>query len=332
MALLEIADRIFCELVRALVPVRVDSKEGGLDELEKRLRFTADVGYGNPGREVVRFARGDGLTTITVNRFVLAGLFGPLPEPYQELAARRLADGDGATAAFLDVFNHRINLLRFWALTRNQPGLSALAPNQTFLVRLVTALVDGSLPGPDGAAAAAHGLSPQCIVALAPLLRHPHRSISVLEAALRHVLRREIRVFPFVGGWIPRRPETYSLLGKSGNRLGKTSVLGTRVWDSGKGIELRIACATPNAFEAILPGGADHTKLRRVVLWLTERRFDVHVVCEPPSTAPWPKLGTGEEGRRLGYTARLVPRGSASREPARFTIFADEESHGAAAA
>lgn len=322
------SERLFCELVRRLAPVAAKTPEEALDALGKRLRFRGEVGYANPGREVVRLLRSPACEQsprqrieVYVNRFVVAGIFGPLPEPYQELAARRAADGDHATRAFFDLFNHRVNLLRFWIQARHQPGLAGLQPAQMPLVRLAVALADGSVPSSGPAATPACPLPARCLVGLTALLRHPHRSVDCLQAALLRLLGMPLEILPFRGGWLRRHAEGYSLLGGSKARLGRSAILGRRYWDPGKGIELRLFPESHAQFEALLPGGPRHLFLSRLLRWLTRRQFDVQVVCAPPRASA-PRLGRLP---RLGYTARLSPNGAEfTSSPVRFTIYAEE--------
>ncbi|HEU4581527.1 MAG TPA: type VI secretion system baseplate subunit TssG [Polyangiaceae bacterium] len=339
-------ERRFCELVRRLAPRSPHAPDQALERLDEQLHFRADVGYANPGREVVSIVRASAGAAgasassrggpgerieLYVNRYVLAGLHGPLPEPYQELAARRAAAGDHATCAFLDLFNHRINLLRFWLLARHEPGLSAVEPAQSPLVRLAAALAEGSVPASEanaqrsGAGASGCPLPAQSVLGLAALLRHPQRSADVVQAVLRRVLGQRLEVLPFRGGWLPRSSVPDSRLGNA--RLGRSSILGTRVWDPGRGIELRLFPSTTPAFAALLPGGGRHDQLCRLVRWVTQRRVDVHVVCCPPEAAVARLARARERAPRLGYTAHLSP-GAVPGGPVRFSIFAEESAGG----
>ena len=321
--MLAAAEQSFCELVRRLVPTRAGDTGPGdaLATLDAHVRFVADPGYANPGREVVRVRRSQGRFEVAVNRFVLAGLHGPLPEPYQELAVRRAAAGDRATAAFLDLFNHRINLLRFWIQARHLPGLSARRPRELPLVRLVAALVDGRMRDE---APSEPTLSAAELVAVAGLLRHPDRSLSVVEKVLERMLGLVLTLRPFAGGWVGRHPSSFSRLGADNCRLGRDSVVGTRIWDSGKGLHLQLRCRDRQEFLSVLPSGSLHARLRAVLRWLTCRRFDVHVECIVPAGAEPLRL----DGIRLGYTTQMGAEAPGSvAQPVRFTIYAEDEDH-----
>jgi type VI secretion system protein ImpH len=317
------AEHAFCVLVRRLAPAEPESGQEPLARLDQRVRFVADVGYANPGREVVRVTRRQGRFEVSVNRFVLAGLFGPLPEPFQELAARRAAAGRGATASFLDLFNHRLNLLRFWVHARHSAELAGHRLERTPLAELIVGLVEGWLVDVQAAPSPSGEPTLGTVLRFAALLRHPEPSIAVVERVLREALDYELDLRPFAGGWIPRRERTFMRLGVDNSALGRSSVLGKRVWDQGKGLELSVKCPTDEAFRALLPGGGAHARLVDLVRWLTRRRFDVHVVCLPPSGD-----GTALDGNsaRLSYTARLTSgvRVATPSGIVHFTIFAEE--------
>jgi type VI secretion system protein ImpH len=136
-----------------------------------------------------------------------------------------------------------------------------------------------------------------------------------------------IEVRQFEGGWSSIVPEGRTILGRRGqnNVLGRTTVLGTRVWMQDTAIRMRVGPLDAAAFREFLPGGAAHVALAELTRFYAGPDVEVRlqlVVATGHVTAA--KLGSA----RLGWSSWLLAaRGPALRRTAQPGSAADEQVH-----
>jgi len=264
------------------------------------LRFKGELSAAFPGHEVSGWKTEgeDGPVALATPNYSIAGAMGPLPDPYGEWARDRAARGDRAMGDFLDLFNHRINTLRFEIKARQQPGLSTSDdPEQTPLGRDLAALLgccDPDLPNP-------LPLPRRALLALTGLLADQRRSPTALIRVLGAFVQAPVALEPYVGNWFAIAEEDQIRLGKRRNRLGIDTPLGQRAWDEQAGIGLSIGPLPRARFEALLPGGEGHAGFKALLHFLTGRSLDCHIRLQ---TQPW-DARLQPRATHLGAQARL---------------------------
>lgn len=215
----------------------------------------------------------------------LLGVSGALPLFYTEWLSQAEATGrhggshDGARA-FLEVFSHRSVSLFYQAWCKHRmgvrheqrvSGMQAMAPE-------VLALAGLGLTGLRHRLGAAQGgVADEALAYFAGALQQRTLSVVQLQRLLAHQLGVPLRIEPFVGRWypVPRAGQTAlggvdggSGTGRSAGRgiLGRSALLGARVWQRNLCVRLVIGPLAHQAFLRFLPGGTGVRALRH---WLT---------------------------------------------------------------
>jgi type VI secretion system protein ImpH len=236
-----------------------------------------------------------------VRFFGLLGPNGPLPLHITEHARHRLLHhGDETFARFLDIIHHRLLVLFYRAWAQAQPTVNLDRPGEDRFATYVKSLIGLGQPS----------LSQRDHIEDSARLFHAHaltrevRNAEGLEGILSSYFDLPIQVEQYVGHWLPIAAHDHSRL--FGVSLGKSAVLGRRVWDRQSCIRLHIGPMTLAQFQAFLPGGE---ALPRLVDWVRfytggELRWDVRLILKHDEIPP-PELS---RGARLGWTAWLRKR------------------------
>lgn len=292
------------------------------------LRFKGDISAAFPGREVARLrerqprAGAPGHVEIVTPNFCIAGAIGPLPEPFTEWLRELRQEREPAMGDFLDIFNQRLNVLRFELKTRQTLALNSAAPGKTAHARYLAALMGmqqhelgDQLPLPRRA-----------WLGVAGLLANARRSAFAVGRVASAFLGAQARVEQLAGAWQVLESENHTLLGQRGQPLGRLSVLGRRVWDQQARIRLVVEPLPWTHFCRLLPpAGGDHmpapghAALAALLRFTLDRQCDCEVLltcADPPPPALAANPGaTREAGLRLGQTAWLSARERAWRAP-----------------
>ncbi len=337
----------FYQLVRLLLIER----GGTTATLDNHLRFHANLDMAFPAHEVRALAQTDhdALINIETGNYTLAGYMGPVPEPIVEQMIERLRDGDRAMPAFFDLFNHRINALRYQIKNASRLALNLLPPEATPVAKMLAALMGMSAPG----LAEQLPLSERCWLGLAGLLANPRHSPAAVIRTLSHYLGASVAIESMVGAWRTLPSEDMTRLGLANQSLGQSTRLGTHAWMPAARITLRVAplhytqfCrllpdrtlgeTTPPATRANPPhpalGQSAYPGLTALLRFLLHRRQDAWVELHlKPETKPASRLtakpyqrgenGNGYWGLRLGQTAWLSGQ-SDTPLCARFLVYA----------
>ncbi|GAA5787318.1 type VI secretion system baseplate subunit TssG [Chitiniphilus shinanonensis] len=302
--------------------------------MDDRVRFRGDLSAAFPGREVTglqprpphtaaperRHGAPERIDLATAN-YCVAGELGPLPEPYTEWVRDQQRAGSPAFAAFLDLFNHRMNVLRHNLKGRQEIAVNHLYPSETRYAQYLGALMGVGLPE----LAQQLPLPARAWLGLAGLMANCRRTGATVEHVLGQYLGVPVRLTQMVGAWRKLEDGDRQLLGRRGNRLGQTCLLGGRVWDQQARVRLTVDPLPYARVAELLPGaslapshpprdpaeaarqrgeGAGHGAFVALVAFLLDRRFDVEVVFQvlDDSIPPRP-LGAG--GMRLSRSAWL---------------------------
>jgi len=240
---------------------------------------------------------GKGRPRLLVRFLGLLGPQGALPLSTTDEAYGWLNARDDAFARFLDVFNHRFLQLFFRAWADARPIAQADRPGADRFESYLGSAVGLGLPSlrerdtvPDSAK-----------IAFAGLLGPAARSGSRLCNAITGLLGAAVEVEEFAGAFLEFEPADCSRLGGANARLGMDLLVGRSVFSVEDRIRLRIYAADLDAYERLLPGGADCRPLADLVLFYLGDELEWEVELALPVACARP-LRLGEGGGRLGYT------------------------------
>jgi type VI secretion system protein ImpH len=195
----------------------------------------------------------------------LTGASSPLPGYMVEEIAQEDPDRP-LRRQFLDLFHHRLISLLYRALTRYMPEAEATRAGDDVWTRRVLALagLDTYERGPSV------GLSVSQLLRLAPLLATRARTSRTLELALSDVLREDlgearVTVRQFAGSWVEVDSEQRMMLGKLNSHLGRTSMLGGKLFDRAGKFIIGISPLDGGTYHRLLPEGDLSPLVREVV-------------------------------------------------------------------
>ncbi len=195
----------------------------------------------------------------------LTGASSPLPGYMIEEIAQEDPDKP-LRRQFLDLFHHRLLSLLYRALTRYMPEAEATRAGDDVWTRRVLALagLDTYERGPSV------GLSVAQLLRLAPLLATRARTSRTLELALSDVLRNDlgearVTVRQFAGSWVEVDSEQRMMLGKLNSHLGRTSMLGGKLFDRAGKFIIGISPLDGGTYHRLLPEGDLSPLVREVV-------------------------------------------------------------------
>src|SRR5471032_2655183 len=226
-------------------------------------------------------AGGDARARLAVNFFGLLGANGPLPIHLTEYTRDRLRNGgDGTLLAFLDVFHHRMLSLFYRARAQAEPAISMDRPESDRYADFIGSLFGIGAP----ALRERDHIGDFAKLHFAGLLANNARPASGLVSILREYFKLPVQVEQFVGHWMRLPLEIQSRLGRleDGNRLGVSTVLGSKVWDSQNKFRIVIGPVGYDDYRRMLPGG---DSMRRLLAWVrnyagTTLDWDVRLILK----------------------------------------------------
>lgn len=280
---------------------------------------------GDPSAEVVRFSvhpslafppgdvhawtpRDDEPDRLTVNTFGLVGSDGMLPHVYTQEVARQEREGNPALRDFLDLLQHRMLSLLIRALRKVDPAASRERGGPQ-ADRLFRHLVD--LVGVGPSSPVTGQLLPGDLAPFAALAGPQRRSALALELLVEGRFGVPAEVEPFVGGWIRLSDDDLCELGTDApsTRLGLGAVVGDEIWDPHARLRVRLGPLDRATFDAFLPGGAHHEKLRDLCRFFVHDQFVVEacLVLERDDV-PECVVSHDGDGPALGWSTWLRTR------------------------
>jgi type VI secretion system protein ImpH len=195
----------------------------------------------------------------------LTGAVSPLPGYLAEEVAQEEADRP-LRREFLDLFHHRVLSLLYRVLSRYSLEAEATAAGDDVWSQRVLALagLDTYEKGLKGELPATQ------LLRLAPLLATRARTAATLERALADVLREElgkaqVSVRQFVGDWMNLEKELRFQLGRANSNLGRSTLLGGKVFDRAGKIRIVISPLDKATYRRLLPGCELNRWVREVV-------------------------------------------------------------------
>jgi type VI secretion system protein ImpH len=253
---------------------------------------------------------------LAVNFFGLLGANGPMPTHITEYVRDRLRNGGDATMlAFLDVFHHRMLSLFYRAKAQAEPTINLDREDHDRYAEFVGSLFGIGAP----ALRQRDEIGDFAKLHFAGLLANNARPASGLVSILREYFKLPVQVEQFVGHWMRLPLEIQSRLGavEEGSRLGISTVLGSKVWDSQNKFRIVIGPMGFADYERMLPGG---DSMKRLLAWVrnyagTALDWDVRLILKKEET-PALRLGRDASGRGLRLGWNTWPAGAApSRNP-----------------
>ena len=255
----------------------------------------------------------------------LLGVSGALPLFYTEwLSQAEVRGRNDAARAFLDVFSHRSVSLFYRAWCKHRLGLSheqeavrhrrapGAAPAPRALVSEVLALSGLGLKGLRHRLGAEQGgVADEALAYFAGLLQQRTLPMVQLQRLLSHHLGVPLQIEPFVGRWypVPRSGQTSLGAGGSAGLLGRSALLGERVWQRNLCIRLVLGPLDPTRFLRFLPGGAGARALRQWLGVLLGPSLEVEVrlrLCQDAVQACALQTGRPTLSGRLGWDTFLL--------------------------
>lgn len=277
----------------------IGKREHGPSEFQ----FAADLGADFPVsdiRAVRRPARRfgtaiqprDRLLAMTSN-YCIAGYCGPLPEAFANWVLEQQRQGNYAAADFLDIFNHRINKLRYEAGKANKIGIENCHPSENLLADGISSVMGmGSddlyqqLP-----------LNRRSLMALAGLVANHRVGAHLIQRVLSACFSVKVAVRDMVGAWRDIAQDQWNYLNTSTSRLGELCILGTKTWDMRARIRTRVGPLSHERLMKFLPSfefrreaqvSKTFTAFVAMQKFLTNRSVDIEVQLEvkPGSVKP----------------------------------------------
>lgn len=292
-------------------------------------KLRSAVGFNFPPSEIHSITPAtthDSKPELIANFFSLAGSSAPLPDWVAELLMQQERHRDTGLRDFLDIFHHRLLSLLYRIRLRHRPWLdpALVSPNSTSPQTSGSNQVR-SQNRMSGYLLAFSGLglqelrnrlpvSDEELLPYAGLLWQRPRSMVGLERILTHAFAIEVGSVQMIGVWRRLEREDWTRLGTrrgakgftrsfgQNNSLGRTTVLGTRAWDSQGRFDIVLSPLTFQQFQDFLPEGPSHKKLTAFVRFYAGELLDCGIRLRlPPSEIPTTRLGKS----RLGWTTWL---------------------------
>lgn len=277
----------------------------------------------------------------------LLGVSGTLPLYYTEaLAQRELYQKDGAARAFMDVFSHRAVTLFYQAWTKHRLPLAFERDRGRHFLPWVLALAGMGQPGSRSRPEAGD----EAWAFFAGALQQRVRSASQLREVLSAYLGVPVQIEQFVGRWCTLPVSGRTCLsatppgrggragraasgglgmsaGISGGVLGRSAVLGERVWQRDMRIGVALGPLDGGRFRQFLPGGQGADTLRS---WLTmlcgvSLEYEIRLRLQRDAVRACRLDGSREAGEgRLGWDTFLHTRpASEDRADVSYTLLAE---------
>jgi type VI secretion system protein ImpH len=307
----------FLQAVRIIEAIQRRLRTTGVSEGPVEIRFRSRVSFEFPASEVQSIdspafigPREENFFTwpthpeITVNFLGLAGVLGPLPEPYAEMVQTAIGRKNRAASDFLDLFNHRLVALLYRAHKAQNPPLTGQSPDRGQIAQYLFSLIG---LGPT-ALRGRVGVPDRALLHYSGLLARDVRSAIGLERLLSDYFDANVHVFQFVGMWRALDPAQFTRIGAVGknSRMGDGAVLGRRVWDQGGGVTIQIGPLGFERFQSMLPGGRANDAIAHLARFYLgiRHRINIRLLLNPAEVPPM-KLGSA----RLGYTSWIIAGG-----------------------
>lgn len=279
---------------------------------EEPIRFTQDpsLAFGASSLSGFNPPSEAGPGRLSVAFFGLFGPHGPLPLHFTEYARDRVRhSGDHTFAAFANIFNHRMLVLFHRAWAAAQPTASLDRPDTDRFRSYVAAVF-----GYDFGERKPHSPETWARLQYAAHFANSTRHAAGLEGLLGHYFGLPVVVEEFIGQWLDLPESSLFRLGVSADvsTLGRTAVLGRRVWRCDQKFRIVLGPMSRPEFQRMLPGGSALAELSGLVRAYVcdELDWEVRLVLADGESDQAELSG----GSRLAWNARLGRRAAGNQE------------------
>ena len=299
----------FYAIMRMLEAVHPENPRFGrsLRPKQDALRLAQEPSVAHAPAALASFEEGEGdrADRLLVHFFGLFGPDGPLPLHLTEYARdRRRNNNDPTFQRFADIFHHRAISLFYRAWADVRPTVSFDRPEQDRFGDYVGSLFGLSTPGLRNRDA----MPDLTKLHFAGLLASQTRNAEGLGQILSEFFTMPVGVESFVGGWLSLPAHDYTRLGdgEATASLGRSTVLGGRVWSRQHRFRIVFGPLDLADYERLLPGGLSFHRLVPIVRNYAGDQlvWDISLILR---TEEVPDCRLGQQGR-LGWTTWLKPR------------------------
>jgi type VI secretion system protein ImpH len=295
------------QLMHRLVPGSVPVGENG-PAASEAIRFRQDPSLSFPTGDISsiktqRSSAGTDQFVVTTTFLGLLGTSSPLATGMTEDLLRGDAEESAAAIALYDLFHHRVLSLYFRAWKKYRFDASFRRDGGDRFTPRALAFVGLDMR----ATPPKRGLPPADQLALAPLLALRTRPSRTLQIVLERLFPgTHVEIVPFVARRIEIEPVQRVQLGVANCKLDVDFAVGKSVEDRSGTFRVVIGPLGYEAFEAFIPGGRLHARLRQIIEQFSGGVLQPEVELQvAPEVAPRFELG-GPRGTRLGVGSQLA--------------------------
>lgn len=298
-------------LLNLLSPAR-NAVGHGVRPCSEVVRFSSVQSLSFPASEIheirrptpVEDCRESDPPTMTVAFMGLTGPQGTLPAAYSEEVLSRNHKKKSATAAFFDIFNHRLISLFYRVWEKHHVAASFEKGTSTGLVQYLFDLLGMGTEGLRNRLL----IADQALLPYAGLLAQRPRSAAALEGILRDYFTVPVGIEQFRGQWFALADESLSYMEEDGphNALGG-AVAGDAAWNPQAGIRIVLGPLGYERFVAFLPGKRAALELNEIVGFFLGPRiqFDVQLILLAGEVPVCEARDDGHRPPMLGLTSWL---------------------------
>jgi type VI secretion system protein ImpH len=251
---------------------------------------------------------------ITTSFLGVVGSVSPLANYFTDDLLRAESLDETSLRRFFDLFHHRLIGFVYAAQLRAAPSWEVRADGSDRVTRRSIALANAARPSGGGI-----GLTAPQWCGLARILGRRPRSRDALEAALALAFPgTPVRVLDFLPRDLELPARERAQLGVRNVTLGRGARLGSTLLRQTGLVRLAVGPLGRSAFDLLLPGAADHARLRAIVDSITGGLLDADAELQL-AVGEEPRVRLGRRfGTRLGGVAVLTrPRAA---HPLRVTV------------
>jgi len=219
-----------------------------------------------------------GKPVLEVNFLGIAGLQGPLPIPFTELLLERIKAKDYALDDFFQIFNHRLTSMHRTIYKKMSITAQDEMPEKTVIGKAVKSFAGVSLD----TLSQRNAFDDTALMNVAGLIWQRPVSSAKLAHIIAHFFNVSVQIKPFIPQWKLAVVSDRTSLGSRGRyrTLGKSSIVGGRMWDQGSGMIVHIGPVTLDRYKAFMPPMTAYHQLVDLVRFLTTPEMDIWVNIE----------------------------------------------------
>ena len=299
----------FYQLIRLLQNTGQD-EEAQEQLLAQNIRFSAPMAQDFPPDDIRRVskieAHAEGESSvyeISHIRHNLAGIDGPLAEPFIEMMREAEDNGNYAMRAFFEIFNQRFQAHSYMLRAKIDNGLTTNLAQNTDFGRFHLALC-----GVSATEGQLSGLDHSDVMGLAGQLANGRVSFPLVRELFLRLMQLTLsEMTPNQGAWLALDRQDHCRLGQQNQRLGTEAALGTRVWDQMAAVQWSFTDVAPQRLLRLTPGGEEFPRLQALLRWISQGRYSCKVTLISAAKQHLPRhlSSSPNKAPSLGWTCYL---------------------------